>query len=660
MAISSTQKQDRSTELPPSTHPLDPLNADEIRTTVALLQDAGIAHDKTRFITVTLEEPMKDVLLEWIPDDVLERQAFAVLLDNTDGNTIEALASLTQQKILKHEHIPDVQPAIVLDEFFECEEALKQDKDFQEALRNRGITHFELLMIDPWSVGDYGDEPEQGRRLACALAWTCKEAGENGYAHPVLGLMAWIDLNTMKVIRVEDSGVVPIPGQSGNYAARYFEGKFREAPKPLEIVQPEGPSFSVDGNSVEWLGWSFRIGFNAREGLVLHQIGYSDPAQNSRLRSIIHRVSVSEMVVPYGDPDNNYARRNAFDVGEYGIGLFANSLELGCDCLGLIRYFDAHMATGRGEVMEIRNAVCMHEEDYGILWKHSDWRTGDVEVRRSRRLVVSFIATVGVYEYGFFWYFYLDGTIQLEIKLTGIVSTGALAPGETRKYGTEIAPRLYAPIHQHVFNVRMDMAIDGPNNSVYEVNTRSEPMGPNNPLGNACYAEETLLKNEQDAARNMSLESARHWKIVNPNVTNSLGQPVGYKLVPEVNAFPFSDPQSSVRRRAGFMNHHFWATAYNSRERYAAGDYPNQSDPCVDHGLPDYIKQNRSLENTSLTVWHSLNSHHVVRPEDWPVMPVATIGFHLKPVGFFDRNPAINLPPTSSKGSKNSNDSNCH
>ncbi|MDH3380522.1 MAG: tyramine oxidase, partial [Gammaproteobacteria bacterium] len=357
MAISSTQKQDRSTELPPSTHPLDPLNADEIRTTVALLQDAGIAHDKTRFITVTLEEPMKDVLLEWIPDDVLERQAFAVLLDNTDGNTIEALASLTQQKILKHEHIPDVQPAIVLDEFFECEEALKQDKDFQEALRNRGITHFELLMIDPWSVGDYGDEPEQGRRLACALAWTCKEAGENGYAHPVLGLMAWIDLNTMKVIRVEDSGVVPIPGQSGNYAARYFEGKFREAPKPLEIVQPEGPSFSVDGNSVEWLGWSFRIGFNAREGLVLHQIGYSDPAQNSRLRSIIHRVSVSEMVVPYGDPDNNYARRNAFDVGEYGIGLFANSLELGCDCLGLIRYFDAHMATGRGEVMEIRNAV---------------------------------------------------------------------------------------------------------------------------------------------------------------------------------------------------------------------------------------------------------------------------------------------------------------
>ncbi|MDH3688515.1 MAG: primary-amine oxidase, partial [Gammaproteobacteria bacterium] len=464
----------------------------------------------------------------------------------------------------------------------------------------------------------------------------------------------------MKVIHLEDTGVVPLPEQSGNYAARYFEGKFREAPKPLEIVQPEGPSFAVDGYSVEWLGWSFRIGFTAREGLVLHRIGYTDPAQDSRLRSVIHRASVSEMVVPYGDPDISYARRNAFDVGEYGIGLFANSLELGCDCLGLIRYFDAYMATGRGEVMEIRNAVCMHEEDYGILWKHSDWRTGDVEVRRSRRLVVSFITTVGDYEYGFFWYFYLDGTIQLEIKLTGIVNTGALAHGETRKYGTEIAPRLYAPIHQHVFNVRLDMAVDGPNNSVYEVNTRTEPMGPNNPLGNAYYAEETLLKSEQEATRNMCLESARYWKIVNPNVVNSLGQPVGYKLLPDVNAFPFSDPQSSIRRRAGFMNHHFWATPYNSRERYAAGDYPNQSDPRMDHGLPAYIKDDRSIDNTSLTVWHSLNSHHVVRPEDWPVMPVTTIGFHLKPVGFFDRNPAIDLPPTPSKGSKNAGDSCCH
>ena len=417
----------------------------------------------------------------------------------------------------------------------------------------------------------------------------------------------------------------------------------------MEVVQPDGPSFAVDGNLVEWLGWSFRVGFTAREGLVLHQIGYSD---QGRLRSIVHRASVSEMVVPYSDPHINYARRNAFDVGEYGIGLLSNSLTLGCDCLGVIRYFDAEVVTSRGEIMQIKNAVCLHEEDYGILWKHTDFRTEEVEVRRSRRLVVSSIATVGNYEYGFFWYFYLDGTIQFEIKLTGVANTGAVPPGVGRKYGTEVAPGLYAPIHQHVFSVRLDMALDGAGNEVYEVNTVAEPPGPDNPFANACYAESTLLRSEHAAARRINLESARYWKVVNPNVKNGLGEPVAYRLVPGENAVPFVSPQSSVRRRAGFMDNHFWATAYHPKERYAAGDYPNQRSPEVDDGLPAYVKQDRSLENKSLTIWYTLNHHHVVRPEDWPVMPVGYIGFHLKPFGFFDRNPAINLPPAHSKESR--------
>jgi primary-amine oxidase len=357
------------------------------------------------------------------------------------------------------------------------------------------------------------------------------------------------------------------------------------------------------------------------------------------------------MLVPYGDPHINYARRNAFDVGEYGIGHLANSLSLGCDCLGAIHYFDVHTVTSRGEVVQIDNAICMHEEDYGILWKHTDWRTEQVEVRRSRRLVVSSISTVGNYEYGFFWYFYLDGTIAFEIKLTGIINTGALAPGETRKYGTLVAPGLYGPIHQHIFNVRLDMALDGHHNSVYEINTCAEPPGPDNPYGNAYYAEATQLKSESEARRTLDQHSARYWKITNPNVRNSLGEPVAYKLMPGENAFPFVHPDSCVRRRAGFIDYHFWATAYHPQELYAAGDYPNQSSPDQEHGLPAYAGQNRPLDNTRLTVWYNMNSHHVVRPEDWPVMPVSTIGFQLKPVGFFERNPAIALPPRHSKQS---------
>ena len=219
---------------------------------------------------------------------------------------------------------------------------------------------------------------------------------------------------------------------------------------------------------------------------MLYTVGYED---GGRVRPILYRAALCDMVVPYGDPGYNHYHKNAFDCGEYGIGMLANALELGCDCLGEIRYFDAYMAGSRGDVIKMPNVVCMHEEDYGILWKHVDWRTNHTEVRRSRRLVVSFIATVGNYEYGFFWYFYQDGTIQYEIKLTGIMHTAALPPGETRKYGTLVAPGLYAPNHEHSFNVRMDMMVDGPQNSVYEVHCEMEPEGPDNPAGNGYFAE---------------------------------------------------------------------------------------------------------------------------------------------------------------------------
>ena len=261
------------------------------------------------------------------------------------------------------------------------------------------------------------------------------------YARPIEGLVVLVDLNKMEVIRVEDYGVVPLPPQDGNYTPEFVK-EYRKDLKPLEITQPDGPSFQVQEHEIRWQKWQMRIGFTPREGLVLYNVGYEDQGQ---LRSILYRASLVEMTVPYGDPRPQHYRKNAFDVGEYGVGMLANSLRLGCDCLGEIHYFDAVLANSRGEAVTIENAVCMHEEDYGILWKHMDWRTEQTEVRRSRRLVLSFIATVGNYEYGFFWYFYQDGSIQYEVKLTGIMHTGALMPGEESKYGTLVAPQLYAP-----------------------------------------------------------------------------------------------------------------------------------------------------------------------------------------------------------------------
>jgi primary-amine oxidase len=618
-------------------HPLDPLTADEIRRACEILAARHGLGPQSRVISVSLHEPAKDVVLAHRDGDAVERIAAVVLIDRAARRTYEALVSVSGGAVLSWQHVPDVQPSIVFDEFFECEAAVRADPRWQAAMRRRGVTDFSLAMIDPWSAGNFGFDGEQGRRLVRALTWVRCGPHDNGYARPVANVLTVVDLHDMTVVDVQDHGVVPLPPEDANYTPE-VAGE-RTDLKPLVIHQPEGPSFRLDGHALSWQRWRMRLGFTPREGLVLHTVSYRDQGRD---RPVLYRASVVDMVVPYGDPRPTYFHRNAFDVGEYGIGYLANSLALGCDCLGEIRYLDAVVNDSRGEPVTIRNAVCIHEEDYGILWKHLDWRTGDSEVRRSRRLVVSFIATVGNYEYGFYWYFYLDGTIQLEVKLTGIISNGAVMPGEKPPWGELVAPQVYGPIHQHFFNVRLDMMVDGPRNSVYEVDTVADPPGPANPYGGAFRTRATLLARESQACRLVDPLAGRFWKVVNPAVRNRLGEPVAYKLMPGENVRPFAAAEAQVTRRAGFMTKHLWVTRFDPRERYAAGDYPNQHPGGA--GLPSYVADDAPLEDADVVLWYTFGAHHVVRPEDWPVMPVAYIGLMLKPVGFFDRNPALDVP----------------
>jgi primary-amine oxidase len=624
-------------------HPLEPLTAQEVALAVTLLKDAGKVTPTTRFVSVSLKEPAKELVHAARTD--LKREAFAVLFDNGTNSCYETTLSLTDRKLLSWKHIPGVQPTMTSDEQVECEQAVLASPEFKAALKKQyGIDDTRLVMVDIWSAGNYGSEEDRTRRLARPLCFLRVDPTDNGYAKPIEGLRPVVDLNTMKVIRVEEYGHWPLPPQQGNYAADRVT-KTRTDIKPLDISQPEGPSFEVDGYCVRWQKWSFVIGFNAREGLTLNNLCYQD---NGKKRSVLYRASLSEMVVPYGDPAPQQARKNAFDAGEYGLGYCANSLELGCDCLGLIKYFDGHLCTSRGDPLTIKNAVCMHEEDFGILWKHTDRRLADKpEVRRSRRLVISSIATVENYEYGFFWYLYQDGNIQFEIKLTGILSLGALNPGEKSLYGTLIAPQLYAPNHQHFFNVRLDMDLDGPTNSVYQVDVVPGERSDQNPFGNAFLVRPTLLETEQQAQANLNLETARTWKIVNPNVLNAVGEPVGYKFFPGDNCFPFASKHAWWRKRAGFVDHHVWVTPYREEERHAAGNYPNQS--LGGDGLPKWTAENRKIANTDVVLWYTFGHTHIPRPEDYPVMPTAYIGFMLKPNGFFSENPANDVPPSAKK-----------
>ncbi|WP_433507053.1 primary-amine oxidase [Pseudonocardia halophobica] len=629
-------------------NPLAPLAPEEIRRTTEILRAERQIDQALRFVTVTLHEPPKREVLDHGRGDgpTPERAAFVVLYDRRHQQTVEAVVSLDRGVVASWEVIDDVQPSVMLEEFFSAEDITRSDPRWQEAMRKRGVTDFSLAMIDPWAAGYDIDDPT-GRRLLRPLTFVRSREDDNGYARPVEGLIVLLDMDKMEVIDVRDHGVVPLPPKAGNYAPELmFDGdnrpaftRLREDVKPLEITQPEGPSFTVDGHEVSWQKWRLRVGYTPREGLVLHQVGYED---RGRLRPVLYRASLSEMYIPYGDPAPTHRIKNVFDEGEYGVGVLLNPLTLGCDCLGEIFYFDVTANDQEGRPVTIPNAICMHEEDHGISWKHTDFRTEKAEVRRSRRLVISCIATVGNYEYGFFWYLYTDGTIQFEVKLTGVLSTGALADGEEPRHGVVVAPGLYGPHHQHFFNVRLDMQVDGDRNSVYEVDAAAVPPGPDNPYGNAWVTRKTPLSRESEARRLIDPLVARVWYVVNPNEINELGQPTGYKLMPGENVLPLQQEGSQAFARAQFAYKHLWVTRYDPRENYAAGDYPNQ------HGSPggllEYQKADRPLENEDLVVWYSFGAHHVVRPEDWPVMPVTSIGFSLKPVGFFDGNPALDTP----------------
>ena len=624
---------------PTTAHPLDALAADEIRGAVSVVRESGRVDDGVLFAMVTLDEPGRALVTAHKPGDPVDRRVRLIVLPGPDAAVVEVVVSLASGQIVEWTPRDGVRPALLFDDSYRAILALRESPEWQEAMRRRGITDFEKVQIDPWPAGNYGNPMEDGRRIARCLSYYREEPTDNGYARPVEGVLATVDAARGVVLEVNDFGVVPLPPERGSYLPEDHE-PLRTGLLPLEIVQPDGPSFTLDGNLLTWQHWTLRVSMEPLEGLVLRNIGYDDGG----LRTILHRACISEMVVPYGDPGPMHGWKNAFDVGEWGLGRMANSLALGCDCLGEIAYLDAVFSSEHGTPYVIENAVCIHEEDYGILWKHQDMNVGRTEVRRSRRLVVSSIATVGNYEYGFYWYFYLDGTIQHEVKLTGIMSTMALGPDELPDYGSVVAPGLAAPLHQHLFCARLDLAVDGPVNEAYEVSFETVPTGDDNPLGNAFRQRAVRLESERQAQRDVDPVSGRHWRFVNPAVTNGLGRPVAYKLLPGAAPTLLAQPESSIGRRATFARHNLWVTPYAPDERRAAGDYPNQH--AGGDGLPRWTAADRSLVDTELVAWHTFGVTHSPRPEDWPVMPVEYCGFHLIPVGFFDRNPALDVPPS--------------
>ena len=521
-------------------HPLEPLTAAEIMTVVGIIRDAADLGPAFLFETIELKEPPRAVLADHAAGKSTPREARANIFLGDQPGVWRLCISLADEAITEKTFLPDARPMIQLEQFMVVEDIVRAHPDFIAACAKRGVTDMTKVCVDPWSAGNFGVPGEAADGyLSHTFSWLRLYENENFYAHPIEGINAVVDIKAGKVIRVDDYGAKPIPMREINYEAE-FRTEFRAPLKPLDVVQPEGPSFVLDGHAISWDKWDLVIGFNAREGLTLHDIRYDN-------RPIVNRASIAEMVVPYGVPEAGHFRKNVFDIGEYGLGKLTNSLQLGCDCLGHIAYLDVDLNTMTGEIFHTKKAICIHEEDAGIAWKHWDFRTERTEVRRGRKLVISCICTVGNYEYAFYWYFTQDAMMEFEMKATGIINTSACEPGKPTKYGVEVSPGLQGHIHQHAFCARLEMAVDGGGNSIVECNTQAEADDTQNPYGNAFYQTDTVLKSEAEAARRANPASHRFWKVINPNKLNHTGKPVGYKLMPQNTLTSYLKPEFPVR-----------------------------------------------------------------------------------------------------------------
>jgi primary-amine oxidase len=623
-------------------HPLDPLTPDEIRAAVAVLRRERGLTDRWRFATIELREPHKAALRG---DPPPPREAVALLWNRDDGQAYKAVVSLTDDRVAAWEHRPGEQPNMTIDEFREVNAMLRREPRLVDALAKRGVTDMDTVLLDTWAYGASLVPSEYGaRRVGWCDVWVRDAPGSNPYANPIAGLHPIVDLNAMELLDLEDTGVVERAPTMGEYVPRLVPDlTLRDDLKPLEVRQPDGVSFALDGNELRWQRWSLRIGFNPREGMVLHTVGYEDA---DRVRPVAHRLSFAEMVVPYRDPTGEHERRTAFDIGEWGLGFMTTSLELGCDCLGEIAYLDATVHDSHGEPNTIRNAICIHEEDSAVLWKHVDEVSG-AEVRRMRRLTISFHATVANYEYLVYWHLHQDGSIECEVRATGIMVTTQFE-GEQPPYGTLVDQRTYAPFHQHFLVARLDLDVDGETNTVYATDSIALPTGPDNPYGLAMVERATPLRTEAEGKQDYDWHSQRTWKVVNPGAHNALGTPTAYKLVPGGALPALLDPASPVFERAQVIGHTLWVTPYHEDERWPCGEMPTQS--ASDTGLPVWTSANRRIEDTDVVLWYVFGINHVTRPEEWPVMPVDTVSFWLKPSGFFHRNPALDVAPSHRHG----------
>lgn len=604
-----------------------PLTVAEHEAVLDILGDAGKTNELTRFSRLTVAPEDK-------PSATHPRQAEVVIKQGPV--TYEALVDLDANKLSSWQEIEGVQSPWLLEEYFGPMVAkLKEHPDFIAALKRRGIEDAETVgcMFTPPAF--FGEKKFDGVRLAVGR---CFPTGNytNKYPRRIEGLRIFADMETKELIEIDDYDPVPVPETYADYDKSADE-EDRSFPTPLSVSQPDGAGFELDGHSINWDKWRFSIRSDQRVGIVISQAQWND---GEKWRSILNEGHMSEISVPYQAPQGDWYLRSPTDAGEYSAGGLSDPLTPGIHCPSHATFMDALIVSDLGEPENKKNVICVFERTNGDpLWLH------DVDGRQDRSLVARMSARLGNYDYIVDWVFSADGQIQVRLGATGIVATmntrqkNANEDGNDDAYGRFVDEHVVAINHSHYFNFRFDLDIDGAENDFHLGKVVMKRLEDDTPRKSIWVHEDTTLANETEAR----LSGHDLWRIASANATNAHGYPTSYQIMAGMNARPKILEDDWPRSRAGFVNNALWVTKHKSEERFAAGDFPTQSTP--GEGLPAY-STDENIEDEDLVVWYTMGMHHVVRAEDWPVMPVLWHDVTLRPFDFHDRNAALTLDRT--------------
>ncbi|WOL15213.1 hypothetical protein Cni_G23994 [Canna indica] len=636
-------------------HPLDPLSPSEISAVADVIKSSPLGASKSlAFHYVGLDEPDKPELLAWAAAAAATppappRRAFVIA--RAERATHEIHVDIGTRSI-----VSDVVyrgagfPTLTFTEQAAASALPLDYPPFVASVARRGLRLADVLCTT-FSVGWFG-AAETARRL---LKVQCFLAGDtvNYYMRPLEGVTLVVDLDAMEIVEYEDRVEVPVPRAAGtDYRAKKQRPPFGPETKPGIAVQPEGKGFEIDGHMIRWANWEFHLGYDVRAGTVISLASVKD-SDKGIFRRVLYRGFLSELFVPYMDPSEEWYFKTFFDAGEFGFGLFGVSLKPTTDCPANAAFIDAYVAGPDGKPIILSNAVCVFERYAGdVSWRHTEYGFPNeviTETRSDVTLVVRTVAAVGNYDYVIDWEFKTSGSIKIEVSLTGILEAKATPYTHADQiagdeHGTLLAANTIGVYHDHFVTFHLDVDVDGPDNSFVKSKLTTVRIADgSSPRRSYWTVEKETAKTEADGRVGVA-EPPAELLVVNPRKKTKMGNAVGYRLISHGGtAGSLLVDDDYPQRRASYSKKQVYVTAYNKSEKWAAGLYADESRG--DDNLAAWSQRNRAIANTDIVLWYTLGFHHVPCQEDFPLMPLLSGGFELRPANFFESNPLIKTKP---------------